>query len=388
VRFLLSAIGSRGEAQPLAGLAVALRAAGHRVRLCLPPDFRDWLTGLGFEVVPVGPELRTRTARGPAPTAAQLAGLAASTVAAQFDAVTAAAEGCDVLVAAGALQLAARSVAEARGLRYVYAAFCGVTLPSAAHPPLPVPGWDPGAGLDNAARWAADAGHWTERWGPPLNAHRAALGLPPVADVRGHVFTGRPWLAADPLLGPAAEPLPGSGPVFQPGAWLLPDDRPLPAELAAFLDAGPPPVYLGFGSVPAPDGLAAAVRALGGRVVLAGGWSGATVPGPDVCNVTGDVNQRALFGRVAAVVHHGGAGTTTAAALAGAPQVLLPQRYDQPYWADRVTRLGIGVRAAGLAALPGAVEAALAVRAGAAALAGRIRTDGASRTVDRLTAAE
>jgi vancomycin aglycone glucosyltransferase len=50
----------------------------------------------------------------------------------------------------------------------------------------------------------------------------------------------------------------------------------------------------------------------------------------------------ALFPRVAAVVHHGGAGTTTAAALAGVPQVVVPNHYDQPYWARQVERLGIG----------------------------------------------
>jgi vancomycin aglycone glucosyltransferase len=56
----------------------------------------------------------------------------------------------------------------------------------------------------------------------------------------------------------------------------------------------------------------------------------------------GEINQQALFTRVAAVVHHGGAGTTTAAARAGAPQVIIPQRYDQHYWARRIQDLGIG----------------------------------------------
>lgn len=55
-----------------------------------------------------------------------------------------------------------------------------------------------------------------------------------------------------------------------------------------------------------------------------------------------EVNQQALFKRVAAVVHHGGAGTTTAAALAGAPQVILPQMFDQHYWARRIQQLEIG----------------------------------------------
>ena len=62
----------------------------------------------------------------------------------------------------------------------------------------------------------------------------------------------------------------------------------------------------------------------------------------DDCFAVGEANHRELFGRVAAVVHHGGAGTTTTAALAGAPQVIVPQIEDQPYWARRVAELGIG----------------------------------------------
>jgi vancomycin aglycone glucosyltransferase len=87
---------------------------------------------------------------------------------------------------------------------------------------------------------------------------------------------------------------------------------------------------------------------------------------------------------VAAVVHHGGAGTTTTAARAGTAQVLVPQWADQPYWARRVTDLGIGVaqdvQALTTESLSAALGAALAppTRARAQAVAGTIRTDGAS----------
>jgi vancomycin aglycone glucosyltransferase len=128
---------------------------------------------------------------------------------------------------------------------------------------------------------------------------------------------------------------------------VLPDERPLDPELEAFLAAGEPPVYFGFGSMRMPAELAsvivAAVRAVGRRAVVAAGWAGLAAPdGEGGCLGIGEVNQQALFSRVAAVVHHGGAGTTTAAALAGVPQVIIPQAYDQHYWAQRVTELGIG----------------------------------------------
>lgn len=135
--------------------------------------------------------------------------------------------------------------------------------------------------------------------------------------------------------------------VVQTGAWILPDERPLPAELLAFLDAGAPPVYVGFGSLPAPKDFARmvidVVREQGRRVLISRGWAElALVDDCEDCFIVGEVNQQALFPRVAAVIHHGGAGTTTAAAQAGSPQVVVPQIVDQPYWASRVFDLEIG----------------------------------------------
>ncbi len=73
------------------------------------------------------------------------------------------------------------------------------------------------------------------------------------------------------------------------------------------------------------------------------GWADlARIDDRDDCFVVGEVNHQALFPRMAAVVHHGGAGTTTTAPGAGAPQVVVPQIADQPYWAGRVAALGIG----------------------------------------------
>jgi len=171
------------------------------------------------------------------------------------------------------------------------------------------------------------------------------MGLAPANDVRSHVFTGRPWLAADPTLAPWPDPADQA--VFQTGAWILPDERPLSRELETFLETGEPPVYFGFGSVRAPQGLSQVMvqsaRALGRRLIVSRGWADVSlVHNEQDCLDTGEVNLQALFKRVATVVHHGGAGTTTTAALAGAPQVIIPQIYDQHYWAQRVHHLGIG----------------------------------------------
>ncbi len=402
MRVLLSTIGSRGDVQPLVALALQLRALGQDVRLCAPPDFRAWVEGLEIPFAPVGPEV-TSTAKSsppaaapPRPTPEQVQRMIDGTVATQFEAIPKAAEGCDVIVAGNALQIAARSTAERMGIRYVFVAYSPVTLPSPRHAPPAVPGWtanDPTA--DNLTRWAEDAERWTERWGPALNAQRAPLGLAPIADVRGHILTDRPWLAADPTLGPwLAPPAPD---VFQPGAWLLADTRPLSPELEAFLDAGEPPVHFGFGSMRAPQDLSRTMietaRALGRRAIVSRGWADLSALDDERdCLSIGEVNQQALFRRVAAVVHHGGAGTTTAAARAGAPQVVIPQIFDQPYWARRVQELGIGTAhaqgAPTTASLTNALERTLrpGVAAQARAAAAGIRTNGAEIAARRLIA--
>ncbi|MGI5402887.1 glycosyltransferase [Streptomyces sp. CA-135486] len=398
MRFLLSTIGSRGEVQPVVALAMQLTAMGQDAVVCAPPDFHEWAESLGITYVSVGPELRgtAKQSAGTIPTPEQRRQMIEGTVAAQFEAVRAAAEGCDVIVGGGGLAIAAHSVAEQCGIGYVYAAFAPITLPSAHHAPpvFRMLGQKPADGaVDDRTLWAEDAERWNALWGAALNAQRAAVGLPPVEDVRSHIFTGAPWLAADPTLAPW--PKPSELDVVQTGAWVIPDNRPLSPELETFLDAGEPPVYCGFGSVRAPEGVTKTMidtaRTLGRRVILSSGWADLSLVDdePD-CLSIGEVNQQALFQRVSAVVHHGGAGTTTAAATSGAPQVIVPQMFDQFYFARRVDRLGIGSAHPSseptadslLAALRHALDIKVADRA--RTVAGEVRTDGALTAARRL----
>jgi vancomycin aglycone glucosyltransferase len=393
MRVVLSTYDSRGGVEPLAGLAVQLQALGAQVRVCAPPDdeFAERLAGLGVPLVPFGESVRTMVTRETPPSEEELRRHLDDLIAAQFHTVAAAAEGCDALVATNLLPIAAgaRSVAEKLGIHYVYASYQPSHLPSPHHPPPSYSGWPFLMGLiDNRELWDQDAQNANVHFGETLNAHRASIGLPPVDDVRTHAFTEHPWLAADPTLAPWQEP--ADLDVVQTGAWLLPDDRPLPAALLDFLDAGTPPVYVGFGSMSLRAGkdivgmAIKAIRAQGRRVLLAQGWADlAPIDDRDDCFAVGEINHQALFGRVAAVVHHGGAGTTTTAAGAGAPQVVVPQGADQVYWAGRVVGMGVGTaydgRSANFEALSAAIEATLAPETGtrANAMAGKIRTDGA-----------
>jgi vancomycin aglycone glucosyltransferase len=388
MRVLLSTYGGRGDVEPLVGLAVRLRALGAQVRVCAPPDCADRLAEVGVPLVPVGPPVRQLMHGTRPPSVGDVPRLAAELIAEQFDKLPAAAEGCDALVATGLFPATAgaQSVAEKFGIRYVYAAYCPIFLPSPHHRPQPLPGRPiPPEVTDQRLLNDLDIENYHALFGDALNTGRASIGLPPVDNVRDHVFTDRPWLAADPVLGPWQEP--ADLDVVQTGAWILPDRRPLPAEVMAFLGAGTPPVYVGFGSMRAPKDAAwvaiEAIRAQRRRAIVARGWADlALIDDRDDCLVVGEVNQQALFRRVAGVVDHGGAGTTTTAARAGAPQVVVPQMADQPYWARRVAEVGIGTAHDGPTPTTGSLSAALEpalspeTRVRATAVAGTIRTDG------------
>jgi vancomycin aglycone glucosyltransferase len=393
MRVVLSTWGSRGDVEPLAALAARLRELGAEATVCAPPDdeYAALLARAGVPHLPLGPSVRSVVTGERRPDAAQI--LAPKLVAARYETLTAAAEGCDALLATGLMPAGASSVAEKLGIRYVLACFHPFGLPS--HQFLPAMWQGPRDIPDYKVAWDQDAERVNGLYLEAENSHRVAIGLPPVDSVREYVLTGQPWLAVDPILGPWQDVTDLD--LVQTGAWILPDDRPLADELVAFLDAGDPPVYVGFGSMTmrtSPDlatVVVKAVRTHGRRVVLARGLADlALTDDQDDCFVVGEVNQQALFPRVAAVVHHGGAGTTTTAALAGAPQVIVPQLVDQPHWAARVAELGIGAAHDGPTPTADSLSAALAIalttetRARAIAVGGTMSTDGTTVAAEML----
>ncbi len=167
-----------------------------------------------------------------------------------------------------------------------------------------------------------------------------------------------------------------------------------PAALARFLAAGPPPVYLGFGSMPAEDAgrmtrlVRDALAASGQRGLLATGWGGLedaarSETGSDRVLVIEAAPHSWLFPRCAAVVHHGGAGTTHEALRWGRPTIVCPVFGDQPFWGRRVRALGAGPaplpqRRLTAAALAGALSAVgdPAILARATALGAALRAEG------------
>jgi len=180
-----------------------------------------------------------------------------------------------------------------------------------------------------------------------------------------------------------------SAALFVPGFWFLDgddSDTPPPA-LVNFLASGPPPVYVGFGSMTGndPERLTRvtleALRLSGQRAVLLSGWAGLAAGDlpPNVLRLD-SAPHGWLFPRMAAIVHHGGVGTTHEALRAGRPQVIVPFFGDQPFWADRVYALGVSppplhqeaLTAEGLAAAIGAALTEVTLRQRAAAVGAQV----------------
>lgn len=124
-----------------------------------------------------------------------------------------------------------------------------------------------------------------------------------------------------------------------------------PPELVAFLEAGPPPVYIGFGSIVIDDPTALtnmifdAVKKTGIRALVSKGWGGLGTDElgvPEGVYMLGNVPHDWLFNYVSAVVHHGGAGTTAAGVSMGKPTMVVPFFGDQPFWGSMIARAGAG----------------------------------------------
>ncbi|HYH32438.1 MAG TPA: glycosyltransferase [Pseudonocardia sp.] len=410
MEILIGAAGTMGDVAPFTGLGVRLQAAGHRVAVAAFEPFGDYVTGAGLEFRPLpgDPRENARSAenrrweqgRGGAVGAVRLVRLLAKVLPdmnAGF--LDAARQGTDLILLSQVSGLGGYDIARGLGIPSAGVYVAPVHPTGDFAPPVGVPSMGrflnrragallQGAGSAPFARAIArtqDALGRPRRGPGALLAEQAALGWPVLYGV-SPVVIPRPadWRPGIRVCGYFWPPVPRE--------W-SPD--PL---LVDFLAADPPPVFVGFGSLAASQGeqlsglVREAVRRAGVRAVVQAGWAGLHVVDDDVLSI-GHVPHEWLFPRVAVVVHHAGAGTTGAALRAGVPQIPVPVAADQPFWADRVERLGVTPAAVGFRRLTAerladALTAALrapAYRERAAAVASRIALeDGAGCVVEAV----
>lgn len=185
----------------------------------------------------------------------------------------------------------------------------------------------------------------------PINEWRKdVLKLSPVKDE--NVLNGKPvtkLYAYSSAIVPVPDDWDESSVVT--GYWFLdpPGDWKPPQDLVSFLQYGPPPVYVGFGSMFMGGGkqktevVLDALRISGQRGILSTGWGGLIGEKvPENVFVVDSIPHKWLFRYVSCVVHHGGAGTTGSGLRAGKPTVICPFVGDQSFWGRRITTLGAG----------------------------------------------
>lgn len=362
---LILTYGSRGDVEPFVALALGLADAGFDVSLATADRFGDFVGGYGIPFHPItsasldmidtpdGKAMVEGTSGliGRIAAGARMAGKAGPINRVMMnDAWTAAKKVEPDLLVFHPKILVAPHIAEKIGIPLFMGLLQPMMVPTRAFAAslrsLPVPGFNRLSYRLVRMSYAF--------FRKSANAFRAnELGLPPVRSGREVLMpraVGRyPILhAVSPLVLPRPDDWPENA--LLTGYWRLPEPEGYspPRAVADFLDRGPPPVFVGFGSMTSgdPESLTRrvvdALRKAGQRGVIAGGWAGLAVEEGDDLISAPPMPYRWLFPRMAAVVHHGGAGTTAEGLHAGVPSVICPFFADQPFWAERTVELGVG----------------------------------------------
>jgi len=238
-----------------------------------------------------------------------------------------------------------RAAADRTGTPAITVAFAHMLAPSRFIHPSGLPEFGL---LANRIEWAIACFALNRTLLKRVNRFRRAKALPPFGDLLREAWTSRRLhlLASSP----AFLDRPSDWPEWNQmcGFLELPahQHETLAPDVDAFLNSGPAPVFLGFGSLMPVSGphLAetvavfeeAASRA-GCRAII---QAEIERPSTDRVKFVKRVPHRVVFPRCAAVVHHAGAGTTHTTLRAGTPSVPVPHVSDQFLWSKELHRLG------------------------------------------------
>ncbi len=360
MRILIIAPGSRGDVQPYIALGTGLKEAGHVVRFVSHRNFKPLVQAYGLEFWPVDSDvrgivennaMRERIEKGNfLLLMAQMAKEAQREALAFAEGGLAAAGGMDIVLAGMGGVFIGLAIAEKANLPLLQAYVVPFTptqdFSSVLAPKTP-------AAFNRFSHQLTRQLLWQGFRSADTLARKKVLGIPP-APISGP-YHSKPTHGMPILYGfsPSVIPAPADWDesTHITGYWFVEEaeDWKPPSALIDFLQSGPAPVYIGFGSMSNRDPekttelIIQALERIDQRAILLSGWGGlhsATIP--DSIYMIDSVPHSWLFPRVSAVIHHGGASTTAAGLRAGVPAVVVPFFGDQPFWGQRVADLGVG----------------------------------------------
>ena len=368
MKILIITFGSRGDVQPYVALGKGLKAAGHVVTLCTASTFETFVTNNGLNYGYMTDELiklmdseagkdALEDTVGLWGTAKTMFKLVKATMPLNrqmiIDSWEAAKVAAPELVIYHPKALGGLSIADAFNAPAILAVLQPMMLPTAEFPTIGVPAL-PLGGWYNKLTYKLIAMGYGQYTKTVNEIRQGLMGLDKLPKSTGVLTKGDG--SPIPVMHGFSQhviPRPKDWPdqAAITGYWFLDqqNDWEPPAELKAFLGAGEPPVYVGFGSMAGkkPQRLAnivvEALQKANVRGIIAAGWGGLdTGDLPDSIFKIDKAPHDWLFPRMAAVVHHGGAGTTAAGLRAGRPSLICSFMGDQPFWGERVYQLGVG----------------------------------------------
>ncbi|MBN1121865.1 MAG: glycosyltransferase family 1 protein [Anaerolineae bacterium] len=357
------AIGLRGDVQPCVVLGSRLKQEGHRVTIATHTNFEEMVRAYGLDYISIAGDSREILSANQQVFDLRRQGL--RVVRAFRDTVLPYARQTLIdyweigrqadLVLFNMFGWPTYQIAEKLPVATVFTSVFPLTRTS-AYPTLALPfRASPGRWYNRLTHFLFERVAWLA-FGPVINQWREeTLTLPPL---RWPGFIEDFYRKEIPVLyaySPAISPAPPNWPAnyHVTGYWFCdkPPDWEPPQALVDFIADGPPPVYIGFGSMNCEtdhdmiDLIREALRLSGQRAVVSRGWSELSLETglfEDNIFAIGSVPHAWLFPQMAAVVHHGGCGTTTAGLRAGVPTIITPLFVDQPFWGHRIAELGVG----------------------------------------------
>lgn len=344
------ALGSQGDVQPYATLGNGLKSAGHEVRFITFESFASLVAENKLDFHPIQGNAQALVTNG----GADMLGLVRSfgSLAAGYARDLSAPHlgETDLIINQLPAGLYGFDLAEKYGVPMVMASVIPLArtkmFPLMGFPKLPIPGYN------KATYYMGEQMAW-QMFRSVINRWRnETLNLPPLS-AKG--YFGQVGARQTSIVNGFSQHVVPRPPdwntyIHITGYWFAENKHwQPPDDLSAFIEAGKPPVFIGFGSMPVKNPqqttttILEALKQSGQRGILHMGWGGLGNQSlPDHVFKIEYASYKWLFPRMVMVIHHGGSGTTAFGLRSGVPSCIVPFVFDQFYWGERIAELGVG----------------------------------------------